>query len=339
MKNLLKPLALTALGAAAMYYLDPERGRHRRALVGDQLDRVSHQVGDFVQDQSHRAAVRARELAMSARRPLSAAAAPLAAAHHSLDEVVHEAGDFVHHQGRRALRPLRSWAASLRSPAPEVPARLQAYPLLERAHTELDRLMRRPDAVDRARASMLAMSRGSLVGRLVQAAALCAASAAAMYYLDPQMGRHRRAGVRDRFDALSDGTRDYVRTQRDRATEQIRGVAAKARAPFGGRWQSRSDRLLDERIRSQLHRLVSHPEDIELLVSQGNVSLRGPVLASEVDTLLSMVRAVAGAQHIDNRLEVHEAPGRIAALQGSEPPAVTGSRTSTWTGEAPNMLH
>jgi uncharacterized membrane protein len=44
MNHSLKILLSTALGAAAMYYFDPARGRHRRALVRDQLVHAGHKA-------------------------------------------------------------------------------------------------------------------------------------------------------------------------------------------------------------------------------------------------------------------------------------------------------
>lgn len=54
MNNALKFLFSTALGAAAMYYFDPARGRYRRALVRDQLVHAGHKT-------NHGASVVARD--------------------------------------------------------------------------------------------------------------------------------------------------------------------------------------------------------------------------------------------------------------------------------------
>lgn len=43
---MLRNLTLLGLGAGLMYYLDPEKGRRRRALVRDQIDRLGHDLSD-----------------------------------------------------------------------------------------------------------------------------------------------------------------------------------------------------------------------------------------------------------------------------------------------------
>src|SRR5206468_3234814 len=65
-----------------------------------------------------------------------------------------------------------------------------------------------------------------------------------------------------------------------------------------------------------LGRVVSHPHAIEVRVRDGHVTLSGPVLASEVDDLLSCLSSVRGVEDVENRLEVHERAGDISSLQG-----------------------
>ena len=51
-------------------------------------------------------------------------------------------------------------------------------------------------------------------------------------------------------------------------------------------------------------------------VAQGDVTLRGPVLDTEIDGLLHAVRAVPGVRAVLNQLELHSRPGNIPGLQG-----------------------
>ena len=44
MNDALKLLLTAGLGATAMYYFDPARGRYRRAMVRDQLVHASHKA-------------------------------------------------------------------------------------------------------------------------------------------------------------------------------------------------------------------------------------------------------------------------------------------------------
>lgn len=67
-----------------------------------------------------------------------------------------------------------------------------------------------------------------------------------------------------------------------------------------------SDHRIRERIRRKLGDMVRQPDDIEVVVNAGDVSLRGGVLASEADQLLSTVLAMPGVKHINNRLALRD---------------------------------
>lgn len=142
------------------------------------------------------------------------------------------------------------------------------------------------------------------------------AGAGLMYFLDPERGRRRRALMRDRGA--------HLRREVDRAAgvvardiqNRAEGVVAEVRSrlqPDAG-----DDDTLRERVRAELGRVVSHPGAIEVWVESGRVTLSGPVLADEVDRLISRVRSVRGVESVENRLEVHESPGNIPALQGGK---------------------
>ncbi|WP_157991493.1 BON domain-containing protein [Caldimonas tepidiphila] len=316
MRRMINPLAAAALGAVAMYYLDPDRGYRRRVRMLDGIDRISHEVGNFMHEQSLRAADQARGLASSASRPFVAAAGALGSMRERVDEVSYDAGDYAQDRGHRFADRARELAASARRPFSRASEAVDDYLFRQRVRNEVDRVMEdRSDLMDRAEAEMAEMPRsGSLLGGLMKVMALCAASAAAMYYLDPQHGRQRRTMVRDRFDTMTHDAGDYARAKGRMAADRIKGVASSASAPFAGMRQSRNDRKLQKQLSSQLGRWVNQPQAIEVEVSQGDVCLRGHVLAAELDTLLSAVRAMPGVQHVDNQLEVHQDAGAMPAL-------------------------
>src|SRR5262249_7359209 len=76
------------------------------------------------------------------------------------------------------------------------------------------------------------------------------------------------------------------------------------------------DLILIERVRSRMGRLIRHPGAIYVTAENGTVTLRGPILADEVGSLLSGVRAVPGVRDVINQLDVHEHPGDTPELQG-----------------------
>jgi uncharacterized membrane protein len=138
--------------------------------------------------------------------------------------------------------------------------------------------------------------------------------AAAMYVLDPDRGKRRRAVLVDRLasslNELGDSTEVAVRD----LVNRTRGVAAETwgmvRADHPG------DAVLEARVRSKLGRVSSHPAAIEADVNDGIVTLRGPVLASEVDRVIAGVASVRGVLNIQSEMEVHKTPENVPDLQG-----------------------
>jgi hypothetical protein len=69
-------------------------------------------------------------------------------------------------------------------------------------------------------------------------------------------------------------------------------------------------------VRSQLEGLVSRPRAIAVRAEQGHVTLSGPVLRDETNSLLKGVAAVRGVCAVGNQLDVYDEPGNISGLQG-----------------------
>jgi hypothetical protein len=119
------------------------------------------------------------------------------------------------------------------------------------------------------------------------------AGAALMYFLDPNTGRRRRGLVRDQV---------------------VHGVVAELRGRLDGR--DVSDDTLAERVRGRIGAIAGHASAIRSSVSEGRVTLNGPILLDDVDRLLRRVRAVRGVKDVDDRLEVHAEPDNVPGLQG-----------------------
>ncbi|HZH43810.1 MAG TPA: BON domain-containing protein [Lysobacter sp.] len=139
-----------------------------------------------------------------------------------------------------------------------------------------------------------------------------ATGAVAMYYLDPQLGRRRRALVRDKTVSAYHGAGDFTRTQTRRVGNRVKGLVHAVR-PSG---RPLDDDQLRERLQSKIGRAVSHPGAVHVDVDQGRVRLHGHVLTDELDTLLAVVSSLKGVASVDNQLEAHDEPGSVPALQG-----------------------
>lgn len=136
-----------------------------------------------------------------------------------------------------------------------------------------------------------------------------------MYLFDPNRGRSRRAKLSDKAASLYNESGYYAskvqRDLRNRAT----GVVASAKAKLTHEDEV-ADQKLEARVRAKLGRVTSHPHAIHVRAENGCVTLEGPVLAKEVNGLLSDVRSVPGVSEVQNRLQAHEEPGNIPDLQG-----------------------
>ena len=140
------------------------------------------------------------------------------------------------------------------------------------------------------------------MGTLFRIAAAFAAGAAAMYYLDPETGRRRRALVRDRGIAARHDLEDYAIATSRRASDKLQGAAARTRSRVSR--EPVDDEQLHERIRSKLGRVVERPGDIEVQVRDGYVVLSGSADEEEIDQLVSAVTAIKGVEGVDNLVSV-----------------------------------
>jgi osmotically-inducible protein OsmY len=134
------------------------------------------------------------------------------------------------------------------------------------------------------------------------------------FALDPDRGARRRALARDKLIWAARKTRDGIdATARDIAN-RTEGVAAASRARLRG--EQVDDVRLVERVRSRLGRACSHPRAIDVEARDGEVTLRGPILAHEVNDLLAVTAAVRGVKAVVSELESYESANGIPSLQG-----------------------
>lgn len=142
-----------------------------------------------------------------------------------------------------------------------------------------------------------------------------AAGAALMYFLDPQRGNRRQKRLRDRVVHAGHVSADFLGTARRDTRNRLRGIAAEARTRL--RDSTPDDRILEERVRAELGRAVSHPGAIDVEAAEGTVLLRGFVLERERDTLVDHVGKVRGVESVEDLLEAHETAENVPALQGA----------------------
>lgn len=139
----------------------------------------------------------------------------------------------------------------------------------------------------------------------------------AMYLFDPDVGRRRRALVVDQFASTRNRLTHFADTAYRDAVNRSYGVAARLR-PGTERQQPATAHQIEERVRARLGRVVRNSHALRVQArDDGTVALSGPVLASEVNRLMSAVWSVSGVTGIEDQLQVHEQAGNVSALQGA----------------------
>jgi hypothetical protein len=141
-----------------------------------------------------------------------------------------------------------------------------------------------------------------------------AVGAGLMYFFDPELGKRRRALVRDQLHHWTVRSCHVADARWRDVQNRMQGTIAEIRSNL--RKEESSDDVLHDRVRSAIGRVVAHPRAIEVHVHEGVVSLGGPVLAREVDELLETVGSTRGVCGVVNSLDEHDSPMGIPALQG-----------------------
>ena len=134
------------------------------------------------------------------------------------------------------------------------------------------------------------------------------------YLFDPNRGRRRRAIARDKVISAAHTAGDALDTTSRDLRNRARGAKAAVRSALES--DDASDEVLVERIRARIGGVVRHSRSIVVTASGGHVTLRGPVLADEVERLVRRAAKTRGVTSIDNQLEVHDSPGDVPGLQG-----------------------
>ena len=142
------------------------------------------------------------------------------------------------------------------------------------------------------------------------------------FVFDPSRGRRRRALARDKMVRVTRKTRDALDAAARDIANRTKGIAAGTAGRSAD--EAVDDEVLVERVRAKLGRVCSHPRAIDVAASNGEVTLRGPILVREADDVVSAIRGVRGVVLVRNEMETHETADGIPSLQGRG--TVPGSR-------------
>lgn len=143
----------------------------------------------------------------------------------------------------------------------------------------------------------------------------------AMYTLDPEMGRRRRAVARDKVVKIQRKAGEAATLTARDVRNRTLGTLAEGRALFGG---SVDDATLVERVRAELGYLVRYPSFIHVHADDGRVFLSGSVFADEIEQLIAGIRSIRGVREVENHLQPRERIEEFPGLQGPLAPKPTG---------------
>lgn len=139
------------------------------------------------------------------------------------------------------------------------------------------------------------------------------------YLADPQRGKARRAYLLNRSKGVSNRLTNSAGQYAKIAANIVKGTFYEAKAKLSN--ESVTDQKLVERVRSQIGRLVLRPKEIRITASNGIVCIKGPIIQSDMEDLVSGIRKVNGVKGIDNQLSVYSDASNMPELEGDSPPA------------------
>ncbi len=111
---------------------------------------------------------------------------------------------------------------------------------------------------------------------------------------------------------------------------RTRGLAYEARSSLSR--DQVDDQTLTDRIRATIGRYADNSGAIEVQCIQGQVTLRGPIMASQLNRLLKATRGVRGVNGLDNQLDVRTQPQGGSAPQRSSTSSRSMGASASTTG-------
>lgn len=148
-------------------------------------------------------------------------------------------------------------------------------------------------------------ARNSGLQKITWAVVGVTAGALAMYYLDPDRGRRRRALFKDKAIKLRKDSAWYLGKQLRNFNNHLEGWLMEGLQIFRSEG-SVDDSTLAQRVRSEMGRAIHHPANVKVSAHQGQVTLQGVVQAQEVDPLFRCVRKVRGVRSVVNQLSLQQ---------------------------------
>ncbi len=134
-----------------------------------------------------------------------------------------------------------------------------------------------------------------------------------MYLLDPVRGKRRRRRIEEVVRHAERAERRLLTKAASDAQNRVHGLVERVRHLPA---TDASDEVIEQRIRARIGHITMHPGAIDIAVVDRRVILRGAVLRDEAPQILTCVRTTSGVREVLDRLERHDSPLGVPALQG-----------------------
>src|SRR5262249_28475012 len=127
---------------------------------------------------------------------------------------------------------------------------------------------------------------------------------AAAYFADPTRGPQRRAALAKGAGRLWERATGEVKKSLVDAQHHLTGMSARLSSSL--RAEDPPEQGPEERIRSRMGLVLSHPRKVHVVCDRGLVTLWGTVPENEIYELLRTVKAVSGVKEIQEHLDTYE---------------------------------
>jgi gas vesicle protein len=316
------------LGAAAMYLLDPEMGRKRRAYVADQAGDYLGNAGDALQggweatrkgarsvaqtvaDKAREYSENLSDLAQDYSDRLSDHAKGVAS---SFADQANDVGSDWSGRAKDTAKGMRSSFADTIDDWRSRGRKFSGYAddITDYAHglwkqvRGMGRKLRArgEDAADQAR-GMAVEEHTPVLPITLTAVGCCAMGVGLMYLMDPQRGRQRRAWLADTLTgSVRNMGKTFYRTGKDVA-DRAYGTATGTGGPSQPSGPLYSEQLRD-RVQSEISRVAPQAQAVQVMADiNGSVTLTGSVRPEDSDRIIAAVEDVNGVNLVINRLQV-----------------------------------
>ncbi|MGC2745342.1 MAG: hypothetical protein WA672_19400 [Candidatus Angelobacter sp.] len=138
-----------------------------------------------------------------------------------------------------------------------------------------------------------------------------------LYVFDEHRGARRRAYARDKLIRTGHLLSRMIRKRSLDLMHRTVGSLAEVRSSIRDRGAEIPDDILVDRVRSQLGHVVSHPGLLEVSAHDGCVSVKGPVLRSEVNKIQNRMAKIRGVRDCRLDLQPEADLDQVAGSRGT----------------------